>query len=80
MPWSLKVIILDPNKKYSRKNNIIYENETPILKLNLKNKFIDIEELSAQGVIYMNNFMQIFPESSETIVQEKISEQLDLFG
>lgn len=72
--------MLDPNKKYSRKNNIIYENETPILKLNLKNKFIDIEELSVQGVIYMNNFMQMFPDSVENIIQEKISEQLELFG
>lgn len=72
--------MLDPNKKYSRKNNIIYENQTPILKLNIKNKFIDIDELSVQGVIYMNNFMQMFPHSVENIVQEKISEQLELFS
>jgi len=72
--------MLDQNKKYSRKNNIIYENESPVLKLNLKNKFIDIEELSVQGVIYTNNFIQMFPESVEKIVEEKKSEQLDLFG
>lgn len=71
--------MLNPNNTYSRKSNIIYENDVPIIIL--KHNFIDIEKLSETVINYMNRFMVMFPDLFEIIVkkEEEINDQLSLF-
>ena len=49
--------MLYPFNTYSRKSNIVFENGIPIIKL--KQNFIDIEKLSATGIIYTNRYMEM---------------------
>ncbi|MFV5697765.1 hypothetical protein ACM55H_05300 [Flavobacterium sp. ZT3R17] len=71
--------MLNPNNTYSRKSNVIYENDIPIIIL--KHNFIDIEKLSETVINYMNRFMVMFPDLFEIIVkkEEEINDQLSLF-
>lgn len=71
--------MLKNNCNYSRKTNIIYQNDVPIIQL--KQKFIDVEKLSPTGINYMNKYMEMFPELFEKIEQKEkeSSNQLSLF-
>lgn len=71
--------MLSPSGNYSRKANIIYENDIPII--SLKQKFIDIENLTETAINYMNKYMELSPDLYEVIVEksEKKNEQISLF-
>jgi len=51
---------LDPLKDYSRINSVIYEDSTPIFKI--ESKLIDKKQLSQGGVDYMNRYAKMYPE------------------
>lgn len=67
---------LDENKTYSRKDNILYEEGVPIVKITFS-KFIDIEKLRPEGVKYMERYMNAYPDYYEKI--KPTEEQLTLF-
>lgn len=52
--------MLSKDKKYSRFNNVIYEDGQPIIYL--KHKFIDLENLTDYQIDYMNRFLNMYNE------------------
>ena len=61
-------MILDVNKKYSRKDGIVYDGHgNPVLKL--KQRFPDFAELSTDAVDYINRYIAMYPDKYEIIGQ-----------
>jgi len=69
-------MVLDIEKSYIRKNNVLYEEGVPIVKFTFS-KFIDIEKLRPEGVKYMERYMNAYPDYYEKI--KPTEEQLTLF-
>jgi hypothetical protein len=59
-------MLLDPNTAYNRVDGIIYQGDTPIIRL-LGTKFPDYSPLSEQGVIYMNSYFAHNPDLYEVL-------------
>lgn len=70
--------MLNENLKYSRKGNVVFEIETANPVLKLKQRFPDIENLSENGIKYLNKYCGMFPELCEELIPEN-NEQLSLF-
>jgi hypothetical protein len=73
-------MILDPTKKYSRKQSIVYdENDIPIIKFN--SYLPDFAKLSVEGINYMNRYFKASPEKFEVFNQDdnNTNQQLELF-
>ena len=66
---------LNAENIYSRKENVLYENEVGILKF--KQNFINLENLNANAISYMQSYIEMFPDLVELIQEEK--QQLTLF-
>ena len=60
---------------YSRKENVLYENGIGILKF--KQNFINLQNLNANTISYMQSYIEMFPDLVELIQEEK--QQLTLF-
>lgn len=66
----------------SRLNNIIIANlidgpKVPLIRL--KQKFIDLPMLEKQHVIYMEKYLEMFPDLWEMVKEENTQTQLTLF-
>lgn len=70
--------MLDSSKKYSRSNNIVFEIETQVEVLKLKQTFPDVVLLPQQSIDYLNRYCDRFPELCEFITP-KIEYQTKLF-
>ena len=66
---------LNAENIYSRKENVLYENEVGILKF--KQNFINLENLNSNAISYMQSYIEMFPDLVELIQEEK--QQLTLF-
>lgn len=54
--------MLKEGNNYTRKGNVVYENELSVYELT-KCKFIDIDNLSLSAVRYMNRYTSMFPDN-----------------
>lgn len=79
----MSVLKIENCSFYSRENNVIIANlidgtKKPLIRL--KQNFIDSEIMKAYRIEYMENFMEMFPDLWEKIIDEPIKEeQLTLF-
>jgi DNA polymerase-3 subunit epsilon len=69
--------MLDENKKYSRKANVVYLNNMPVLEL-LQN-FPDFEELSQSAVKYINKYIKLNPSLVKTLEMKKNKDIVKFF-
>jgi len=60
--------MLDLKNKYDRIDNIIYENNVPVIQL-LQN-FINLYDLKDNVISYMNRYMDMFPDLYKTLKPE----------
>lgn len=57
--------MLDINRKYSRKDNVVYDDTgKPVIKM-LAHKFPDWEILSNEGINYINRYREMYPQNIE---------------
>lgn len=68
-------MILDYSKKYSRINNVIYEEGIPIFRI--ASNLIDIKDLRDGGITYMNSYAAMYPE--KIIEMEKTRNVFKMF-
>lgn len=77
------MFILDINKKYTRYNNILYEDDEPIFEFLPPIKFIDIgprvynnpnikifDYLSKDAIMYMERFIRLYPNKVKKIEED----------
>lgn len=69
-------MVLDIEKSYIRKNNVLYEEGIPIIKFTFS-RFIDVENMRIAGIKYMQRYIELYPNYCEKITSKE--KQLTLF-
>lgn len=63
------MIILNKDFVYSRHNNILYQNGIPLYKFTYS-RFPDFDVLTNQGTIYMEKYLNMYPQYFEKIMKQ----------
>ena len=72
-------MLLDKSKKYTRRNNIIYDsNNFPIVKMLLR-KYLDFDFNTKSSIEYLNRYITLNPSLIEVFNTKQIDNQLELF-
>lgn len=70
--------MLNPNLKYYRRNNIVFDAITHLPVVSFSQKFPDLLTLSETCINYLNRYIEMFPQLVHTKEEIK-EEQLTLF-
>lgn len=72
-------MLLDKTKKYTRRNNIIYDSSNiPIIKMLLR-KYLDFDFNTKSSIEYLNRYITLNPSLIEVFNTKTIDNQLELF-